>query len=399
VIKRAGELLRAAGDAGLDQLPRQRRGQRHLQGQTDVVVCDGFVGNVLLKTSEGLAGMLGEFIRQEFTRNPLTKLAALVALPVLKHFKARVDPRRYNGAALLGCGAWSSRAMARPTPCLRAGPARAYDAARNRLLDRVHDRIAQTAGAGTAQAGPAGDARSRNQHDRRRRLAAAGRLTWARGARLASPAANVAYSRITGTGSTLPPRRISNTTGGDAGRTRRIETSDDWIVERTGIRARWFRRPRPAGQRPGPGRARQALRGGRGDAGRSTSSSSPHRRRTWCFPSTACILQHKLGVAGCPAFDVQAVCSGFVYALTVADAMIRAGGARALVIGAEVFSRLLDFNDRTTCVLFGDGAGAVVLEPPTARHLWHRPACRWPPCRHPVRAGRCPAARCWATRC
>jgi 3-oxoacyl-[acyl-carrier-protein] synthase-3 len=81
------------------------------------------------------------------------------------------------------------------------------------------------------------------------------------------------------------------------------------------------------------------------------------------FPSTACILQHKLGANGCPAFDVQAVCSGFVYALTVADAMIQSGAAsRALVVGAEVFSRILDFKDRTTCVLFGDGAGAVVLE-------------------------------------
>ena len=81
------------------------------------------------------------------------------------------------------------------------------------------------------------------------------------------------------------------------------------------------------------------------------------------FPSTACILQNKLGANGCPAFDVQAVCSGFVYALTVADSMIRSGAAsRALVVGAEVFSRLLNFDDRTTCVLFGDGAGAVVLE-------------------------------------
>ena len=81
------------------------------------------------------------------------------------------------------------------------------------------------------------------------------------------------------------------------------------------------------------------------------------------FPSAACILQHKLGIAGCAAFDVQAVCSGFVYALTIADSMIKTGAAsKALVIGAEVFSRILDFNDRTTCVLFGDGAGAVVLE-------------------------------------
>src|SRR4029079_12706681 len=82
------------------------------------------------------------------------------------------------------------------------------------------------------------------------------------------------------------------------------------------------------------------------------------------FPSTACLVQQKLGVQGCPAFDVQAVCSGFVYAMTVADSMIRTGAATlALVIGAEVFSRILDFTDRTTCVLFGDGAGAVVLEP------------------------------------
>src|SRR3990167_3345330 len=81
------------------------------------------------------------------------------------------------------------------------------------------------------------------------------------------------------------------------------------------------------------------------------------------FPSTACILQNKLGANGCPAFDVQAVCSGFVYALSIADAMIQTGSAkRALIIGAEVFSRILDFTDRTTCVLFGDGAGAVVLE-------------------------------------
>jgi 3-oxoacyl-[acyl-carrier-protein] synthase-3 len=81
------------------------------------------------------------------------------------------------------------------------------------------------------------------------------------------------------------------------------------------------------------------------------------------FPSTATLLQHKLGIAGCPAFDVQAVCSGFIYALTVADALIQSGSAsKALVIGAEVFSRILDFKDRTTCVLFGDGAGAVVLE-------------------------------------
>ena len=105
------------------------------------------------------------------------------------------------------------------------------------------------------------------------------------------------------------------------------------------------------------------------------------------FPSTACLLQAKLGMRGCPAFDVQAVCSGFVYALTIADAFIRSGQARsALVVGAEVFSRILDWNDRATCVLFGDGAGAVVLQRGrAARHPRERAACRRPPRRHPLR--------------
>ena len=142
-----------------------------------------------------------------------------------------------------------------------------------------------------------------------------------------------------------------------------ITTSDDWIVERTGIRARHFAAPDVTSSQLGLQACRNALDA----AGLHPSdidliicaTSTPDM----VFPSTACLLQRDLGIHGCPAFDVQAVCSGFVYALTVADAMIRIGAAtRALVVGAEVFSRLLDFKDRTTCVLFGDGAGAVVLE-------------------------------------
>src|SRR6478672_1279204 len=171
------------------------------------------------------------------------------------------------------------------------------------------------------------------------------------------------YSRITGTGSHLPPRRVTNADLAAELATKGIETSDDWIVERTGIRARHFAAPDVSTSDLGAHAARAALEA----AGRSAAeidliivaTSTPDM----IFPSAACILQHKLGIAGCPAFDVQAVCSGFVYALTVADAMIRTGSAsKALVIGSEVFSRLLDFSDRTTCVLFGDGAGAVVLE-------------------------------------
>ncbi|GAA3991953.1 ketoacyl-ACP synthase III [Comamonas faecalis] len=171
------------------------------------------------------------------------------------------------------------------------------------------------------------------------------------------------YSRIIGTGSYLPPRRVSNQALAEQLAQKGIKTSDEWIVERTGIRARYFADPGVGSSDLAVQASLKAL-----EAAGCTAedidliivaTSTPDM----VFPSTACIVQNKLGVHGCPAFDVQAVCSGFVYALTVADAMIRAGSAsRALVVGSEVFSRILDFNDRTTCVLFGDGAGAVVLQ-------------------------------------
>jgi len=171
------------------------------------------------------------------------------------------------------------------------------------------------------------------------------------------------YSRITGTGSYLPPRRLTNADLAAELATHGVETSDDWIVERTGIRARHFAAPEVCSSDLGLEAARRALQAAGAEAKDIdliiVATSTPDM----VFPSTACILQNKLGANGCPAFDVQAVCSGFIYALTIADAMIKTGAAKkALVIGAEVFSRILDFKDRTTCVLFGDGAGAVVLE-------------------------------------
>jgi 3-oxoacyl-[acyl-carrier-protein] synthase-3 len=178
-------------------------------------------------------------------------------------------------------------------------------------------------------------------------------------------------SRLLGTGSYLPPQRLTN--ADLVARLARdgVETSDEWIVERTGIGARHFVDPGVTTSDLALQACLRAL-----DAAQLgpqdidliiVATSTPDM----VFPSTACILQHKLsqtspeakGILGVPAFDVQAVCAGFIYALGVADAMLRAGTARrALVVGAEVFSRLLDFSDRTTCVLFGDGAGAVVLE-------------------------------------
>ena len=171
------------------------------------------------------------------------------------------------------------------------------------------------------------------------------------------------YSRITGTGSFLPPRRLSNADLVAQLAADGVESSDQWIVERTGIHARHFADPGVTTSDLGAEAARRALEA----AGVAASeldliivaTSTPDM----VFPSVACILQNKIGANGCMAFDVQAVCSGFVYALTVADSLIKTGSARkALVIGAEVFSRIIDFKDRTTCVLFGDGAGAVVLE-------------------------------------
>jgi 3-oxoacyl-[acyl-carrier-protein] synthase-3 len=165
------------------------------------------------------------------------------------------------------------------------------------------------------------------------------------------------YSRIVGTGSYLPPRVVSNEE-----LSRRVETSDAWIQERTGIRQRHIADPAQASSDLALEASRHALAA----AGVKPeeldlivlATSTPD----YVFPSTACLLQAKLGAKGGAAFDVQAVCSGFVYGLATADNFIRAGThRRALVVGTEVFSRILDWKDRATCVLFGDGAGAVVL--------------------------------------
>ncbi|MDH4323470.1 MAG: ketoacyl-ACP synthase III [Betaproteobacteria bacterium] len=165
------------------------------------------------------------------------------------------------------------------------------------------------------------------------------------------------YSRIVGTGSYLPPRVVGN-----AEFAGRLDTSDQWIRERTGIVQRHIAEESQASSDLALEASRAALQAASLAPGEIdliiVATSTPD----FVFPSTACLLQAKLGVRNCPAFDVQAVCSGFVYALATADSFIRSGMNRcALVVGAEVFSRILDWNDRGTCVLFGDGAGAVVL--------------------------------------
>lgn len=170
------------------------------------------------------------------------------------------------------------------------------------------------------------------------------------------------YAQIAGTGSYLPSRVVSNDMLAEELASRGIETSDQWIVERTGIRQRHIAERGVTTSELATQAARQALEDANATADEIdliiVATSTPD----FVFPSTACLVQGRLGSVGAAAFDVQAVCSGFVYALTTADSFIRAGRARcALVIGAEVFSSILDWSDRSTCVLFGDGAGAVVL--------------------------------------
>ena len=166
------------------------------------------------------------------------------------------------------------------------------------------------------------------------------------------------YAKISGTGSYLPANRVSNDD-----LAQKVDTSDEWITARTGIKFRHIAAENEKTSDLAAEAARRALDAAGLDSGEIdliiVATATPDMQ----FPSTATIVQQKLGIDnGCPAFDVQAVCAGFMYALTTANAYIQSGMAKnALVIGAETFSRIVDWNDRTTCVLFGDGAGAVVL--------------------------------------
>ena len=169
-------------------------------------------------------------------------------------------------------------------------------------------------------------------------------------------------SRIVGVGSALPTRCVSNDELAQELARKGVETSNEWIVARTGIEQRWLAEPDVTSSMLGAQAARAALRSAGIAADEIDLIICATSTPDFVFPSTACLIQKELGITTGAAFDVQAVCSGFVYALATADGLIRSGVARkALVIGAEVFSRILDWNDRTTCVLFGDGAGAVVL--------------------------------------
>ena len=165
------------------------------------------------------------------------------------------------------------------------------------------------------------------------------------------------WSRIVGTGSYLPPKVVTNDD-----LARQMDTSDEWIRTRTGIRQRHIAEPSQTSSDLAVEASRAALAAARVLPREIDLIIVATATPDYIFPSTACIMQAKLGIKGCAAFDIQAVCSGFVYALAIADKLIRSGQHRcALIVGAEVYSRILDWKDRGTAVLFGDGAGAVIL--------------------------------------
>jgi len=167
----------------------------------------------------------------------------------------------------------------------------------------------------------------------------------------------MSHARILGTGSYLPARVLTN-----AELERMVETTDQWIVERTGIRERHLAADDETASTMGLEAARRALSAAGVDPQQIDLIIVATTTPDLVFPATACLIQERLGIRECPAFDVQAVCTGFVYALAIAEKFIRTGSARcALVIGSETLSRIIDWKDRSTCVLFGDGAGAVVL--------------------------------------
>ncbi|KMQ81152.1 3-oxoacyl-[acyl-carrier-protein] synthase, KASIII [Candidatus Burkholderia pumila] len=172
------------------------------------------------------------------------------------------------------------------------------------------------------------------------------------------------YARVLGTGSYLPSERITNQALADHLAQQGVETSDEWIVARTGIHARHFAAPDQTTSDLALIASQRAIEAAGIDPQSINLILIATSTPDFVFPSTACLLQNKLGIRNNgAAFDVQAVCSGFAYGIATADSFIRSGMARtALVVGAETFSRILDFKDRTTCVLFGDGAGAVVLQ-------------------------------------
>ena len=286
-------------------------------GDVDVVVTDGFTGNVALKTMEGVAGLIADRLRQEFQASFLDRLAGSIARPVLRRAAA------------------GTRSAA--------------------LQRRLHGRARRRRGKK-----PRSRRRCRLRARHRHRLAGGAPRTHGThrtGARRAG--APLIYSRITGTGSHLPEKVLTN-----FDLEKMVDTTDEWIRTRTGIERRHIAADgeTTVDLAESPHAARSRRRASRPEDVDfiAFGTTTPDL----VFPNCGTLLQGRLGCRGVPAFSVETACAGFMYALSIADKYVRCGEAkRALVVGAETLSRITDWSDRSTAVLFADGAGAVVLDP------------------------------------
>jgi 3-oxoacyl-[acyl-carrier-protein] synthase III len=327
------------------------------RGNVDVVVTDGFSGNIALKTAEGTARFVTDLLRRAFKSSLRSKAGFRLVAPALNLLKVHLDPNNHNGAVFLGLNGLVVKSHGGANP---KGVANAINVAARMV----------------ATTSPQDRRRSR-QFPRPRVQQFTRQGDHRRGPR--------PQCRPVG-GRRMPRGRVDNE---ELAKT--VDTTDQWIVERTGIRSRYI---------AGEGETTATLPATPQSRRSSTPESTPSEidlivlataTPDQTFPSSATKVQAMLGIDDCIAFDVHAVCTGFLYALTVADSMLRSGSARtALVIGSETFSRILDWEDRGTCVLFGDGAGALVLrtEDERARNSCDPAPRRWPPQRPPVRRRR-----------
>ena len=320
LVQEAHELIRASGVNYLGFV----EGNHIFDENVDVVVTDGFTGNVALKAMEGLAKLIVEQLRTEFSRNMTSKLSGLLARPVLRRVGEKLDPRRYNGACMVGLtavvvkshGSADRVAFAQAVATAATAMRRGLPAAIASALAEFADLDALTEGAACIHVSPA---RVPTFRKRSSRISISKR-------RWIPPTSGSARAPASNAGTSRPRAKLPSTSA---------------------------KSPRGAPSRP------RASRPAEIDFivfGTTTPDL--------VFPNCGTLLQARLGARGCPAFSVETACSGFIYALSIADKFVKAGEAKcALVVGAETLSRITNWSDRNTAVLFGDGAGAVVLKP------------------------------------
>ena len=298
------------------------------KGTVDVVVTEGFAGNIALKTAEGTARQMAEYLKGAMTRTLSARIGYLFARSAFRELRERMDTRKANGGVFLGLNGIVIKSHgSTDAEGFAAAIGLGHGVVRDELLAKI-----------TAALGRPGKPRP------------AGRRR--------SCLVTTKRSVILGCGSYLPAQILTN-----SDLARKVDTSDDWIVQRTGIHERHIAAPGEWTSHMAVHAAKAALAHAKVDAQSIDlivlATSTPDNT----FPASAVSVQAELGITHGAAFDLQAVCSGFVFALATADSLLKSGAfSRALVIGSETFSRILDWTDRGTCVLFGDGAGAVVLD-------------------------------------